>query len=202
MGEEESLKFFSKFNEQEIRWKDQKFEISSPWIFHAPDPRSTRSDKWLPLAGGSRSKKKNPGFLYNPIHLWPGCSHPLLLAAAVVVVGSRQLPLSLPFSFSLSRRRRNPRKFHDPSPFERNKFCPHPPLFHSFKPFSRKGREREREVCVVSLFSKKEGGKLIETREFWESFEAQDLCEEKKRRKGEKRLSLLYFLSNGSSSSN
>lgn len=66
----------------------------------------------------------------------------------------------------------------------------------------REKEEREREVCVVSLFSKKEGGKLIETREFWESFEAQDLCEEKKRRKGEKRLSLLYFLSNGSSSSN
>lgn len=163
MGEEESLKFFSKFNEQEIRWKDQKFEISSPWIFHAPDPRSTRSDKWLPLAGGSRSKKKNPGFLYNPIHLWPGCSHPLLLAAAVVVVGSRQLPLSLPFSFSLSRRRRNPRKFHDPSPFERNKFCPHPPLFHSFKPFSRKGRERERGLRRFTFLQ--EGRRKIDRNE-------------------------------------
>lgn len=114
VGEEESLKFFSKFNEQEIRWKDQKFEISSPWIFHAPDPRSTRSDKWLPLAGGSRSKKKNPGFLYNPIHLWPGCSHPLLLAAAVVVVGSRQLPLSLPFSFSLSKKKKKSAKISRP----------------------------------------------------------------------------------------
>lgn len=188
------MKFFSKFNEREIRWKDQKFEISSPWIFHAPDPRSTRSDKWLPLAGGSRSKKKNPGFLYNPIHLWPGCSHPLLLAAAVVVVGSRQLPLSLPFSFSLEEEEEIRENFTTLLPSNGTNFV------HSL-PFFEK-RKREREVCVVSLFSKKEGGKLIETREFWESFEAQDLCEEKKRRKGEKRLSLLYFLSNGSSSSN
>lgn len=201
MGEEESLKFFSKFNEQEIRWKDQKFEISSPWIFHAPDPRSTRSDKWLPLAGGSRSKKKNPGFLYNPIHLWPGCSHPLLLAAAVVVVGSRQLPLSLPFSFSLEEEEEIRENFTTLLPSNGTNFVHSLPFFILLNLFREK-EEREREVCVVSLFSKKEGGKLIETREFWESFEAQDLCEEKKRRKGEKRLSLLYFLSNGSSSSN
>lgn len=201
MGEEESLKFFSKFNEQEIRWKDQKFEISSPWIFHAPDPRSTRLDKWLPLAGGSRSKKKNPGFLYNPIHLWPGCSHPLLLAAAVVVVGSRQLPLSLPFSFSLEEEEEIRENFTTLLPSNGTNFVHSLPFFILLNLFREK-EEREREVCVVSLFSKKEGGKLIETREFWESFEAQDLCEEKKRRKGEKRLSLLYFLSNGSSSSN
>lgn len=174
IGEGGKKETFSKFfqnltreKEEGIRslaWKDQKFEISLALDFpRAQDPRSTRSDKWLPLAGGSRSKKKNPGFLYNPIHLWPGCSHPLLL---VVVVGSRQLPLSLFLSLS----RRNPRKFHDLVSFY--KFCPSPSLF---KPFSRR-RRKERKVsglciCVLPFPSNERGLKIDRSEEFWGSFE-------------------------------
>lgn len=158
------MKFFSKFNEQEIRWKDQKFEISSPWIFHAPDPRSTRSDKWLPLAGGSRSKKKNPGFLYNPIHLWPGCSHPLLLAAAVVVVGSRQLPLSLPFSFSLEEEEEIRENFTTLLPSNGTNFVHTLPFFILLNLFREK-EERERERGLRRFTFLQEGRRKIDRNE-------------------------------------
>lgn len=147
-----------------LAWKDQKFEISLALDFpRAQDPRSTRSDKWLPLAGGSRSKKKNPGFLYNPIHLWPGCSHPLLL---VVVVGSRQLPLSL--SLSLEEIREN---FTTSSPS--TNFVP---LLHCLNLF----REEEGERCLVSAsvsfrFPPMKGDwKLIEAKNFGEVLKGRD----------------------------